>query len=192
MCLTLPGITWIYNGDELGMFGSKTANPTADGPGHEDRWLRQAFKWTKARESSPYNCYYPIGFNNYYMEWDKNNQNLDGLAEQMQATDSMYKVYKKLIEIRHQSTAFRSGTVEMVRPRQSLYESFLISYTVSNDTDSYLILINPTYYDRTMKDEERRDMLPKSGRLVYSNVSVNLQENGYKLPKYSFFIYKTK
>ena len=50
MCLTVPGLTWIYSGDELGMFGTKTANGAGEGAGHEDRWCRQPMKWTTELE----------------------------------------------------------------------------------------------------------------------------------------------
>ena len=76
MCLTVPGLTWIYSGDELGMFGTKTANGAGEGAGHEDRWCRQPMKWTTELDGSDYNCKYPIGFNNYVMTWDTLNSQL--------------------------------------------------------------------------------------------------------------------
>ena len=84
MCLTMPGITWIYNGDEIGMFGTKTNN-TDGTTGHEDRWFRQPMKWSKEKGDDSSNCEYLIGFNNYKMEWDDNNQKLDGVGKRKKA-----------------------------------------------------------------------------------------------------------
>ena len=110
MSLTIPGMTWIYNGDELGMFGTKTANGEGEGTGHEDRWYRQPMKWTTELEGSENNCYYPMGFNNYYMTWDALNAQLDGAAEQIADENSIYNVYADIIQIRKEYGLAR-GTV---------------------------------------------------------------------------------
>lgn len=136
VCLTVPGITWIYNGDELGMFGTKTANPEGDGAGHEDRWFRQPMKWTTALEDSSYNCNYLMGFNNYRMTWDALNLQLPGVAEQSADENSIYSAYKKLIEIRKEYNLANGSVVSNTASGK------LVDFTVKSGDKEIRIFIN--------------------------------------------------
>ncbi len=142
MCMTVPGITWIYCGDELGMFGSKT--PNADGSeGHEDRWCRQPMKWSKAKSDSKYNCEYPIGFNNYVMTWDANNAALDGVKEQSEDGSSILSTYKALIAMRKAHPTFARGKVENhTMPFQNGRGESVIVYSVTDAIHEYTVYVN--------------------------------------------------
>ena len=143
MCLTVPGITWIYGGDEIGMFGTKTPNAEGEGAGHEDRWYRQPMKWTKAKEGDSANCYYDIGFNNYKMTWDRFNMELDGVAEQKIDANSIYNAYKSLIALRKQYKAFSRGKVtNNTKPFQNGTGDTVICYTVSDKTNTFDVYVN--------------------------------------------------
>ena len=162
MCLTMPGITWIYGGDELGMFGTKKAN--ADGSeGHEDRWYRQPMKWSKAKDGDSANCEYNIGFNNYVMTWDSLNMALDGVKEQKQDTTSIYSVYAKMIELRKgYLPVFRHGTVKNTTKTFDKGNGVVvISFEISDGTTTFEIFINAT------QSEVRLPITP-TGTLVYS------------------------
>ena len=185
MCLTVPGITWIYNGDELGMFGTKKDNAPGEGEGHEDRWYRQPMKWTKDREDDSSNCYYDIGFNNYKMTWDDLNMELDGVAEQKEDKDSIYNVYKSLIALRKQYKALSRGTVtNLTRPFQNGSGDAVICYSVSDGKDEFRIYINasqsPAYASRTV-----------NGTLIYSTSNQGVG-NDQMVPALTLAIYKTK
>ncbi len=136
MCLTLPGLTWIYNGDELGMFGVKTNNPQGDGAGHEDRWYRQPMKWTQELAGSSYNCNYPMGFNNYRMTWDALNMQLDGVAEQSADSASVYALYQKVIEIRK---AYKVAQGKLVN---NTTEGKLMDYSIVSGDKEIRVLVN--------------------------------------------------
>lgn len=138
MCLTVPGLTWIYSGDELGMFGTKTANGEGEGAGHEDRWCRQPMKWTTGLDGSDYNCKYPIGFNNYVMTWDSLNSQLAGAAEQSADANSIYSAYKKVIEIRKKYNLANGVLVS------NTTSGNLIDYTVKSGSHEIRILVNAT------------------------------------------------
>lgn len=143
MCMSVPGITWIYNGDELGMFGTKKDNPVEEGTGHEDRWYRQPMKWTKDLEDDSANCYYPIGFNNYMMTWDSLNMELDGVAEQKDDTNSIYNVYKQMIALRQQYKALSRGTITNTTKSYSNGQgTYIISWEISDGTDTFEIFVN--------------------------------------------------
>ncbi|MDE7158897.1 MAG: hypothetical protein K2N74_04905, partial [Clostridiales bacterium] len=177
MSLTIPGITWIYNGDELGMFGTKTANPVEDGAGHEDRWYRQPMKWTKELEDSKNNCYYIMGFNNYYMEWDALNKQLDGVAEQRKDANSIFNVYKSIIKIRKANPVLARGKVVSHTQKGNV-----ICYSVKDETSEILIYVNATSTAQTATYT-----LPMGSTLLYGS---GLDEGS--VPAMSIQIYKVK
>ena len=139
LSLTVPGMTWIYNGDEIGMFGTKRANDDGKGAGHEDRWYRQPMKWTTERTDSTYNCYYPMGFNNYMMTWDALNAQLDGVAEQREDTDSIFNTYKSIIKIRRDNPVLARGTVVNRNTTGNV-----VCYSVTDGEHEILVYANAT------------------------------------------------
>ena len=184
MCMTVPGITWIYGGDELGMFGTKTANAPGEGEGHEDRWYRQPMKWTKTREGDSANCYYDIGFNNYKMTWDKNNMELDGVAEQKLDENSIYNAYKSLIALRKQYKAFSRGTVTNTTPAfQNGQGQTVISYRVSDGVNEFAVYINAS---QTPSAPQQAIV----GTLIYSTNGG--ASEGRLFPALTFAIYQVK
>ena len=85
--MSLPGITFIYYGDELGMSGNFENGQTGSSP-HVDRQYRQPFKWEKTAtaETTDFSI---SGDVTYYVEWDSYNVNLDGVKEQLLDPNSM-------------------------------------------------------------------------------------------------------
>ncbi|MDE7395008.1 MAG: hypothetical protein K2M95_02665 [Clostridiales bacterium] len=173
MCLTVPGLTWIYNGDEIGMFGVKTANPAGDGVGHEDRWYRQPMKWTTALEDSSYNCNYLMGFNNYRMTWDALNMQLDGAFEQSTDATSVYSLYKKVIEIRK---AYNVANGKLV---SHTTEGSLMDYSIKSGDKEIRVLVNASKQDIAVPSGI-------GGTVVYGVVT------GGKVPAMSMIIYGVK
>ncbi len=176
MCLTMPGMTWIYNGDELGMFGTKTANAEGEGAGHEDRWYRQPMKWTKELEGSADNCYYPMGFNNYMMTWDALNKQLDGVAEQRNDENSIFNVYKSIIKIRKENPVLARGKVV-----SHTTGGKVICYSVTDGNSEILIYVNAS-----QGAEELNYALPANAQLLYGGL------NEDKISALSMLIYKVK
>ena len=177
MSLTIPGITWIYNGDELGMFGTKTDNPVEDGAGHEDRWYRQPMKWTKELKGSANNCFYPMGFNNYMMTWDSLNNQLDGVAEQREDGNSIFNVYKSIIAIRKANPVLARGKVV-----SHTVKGNVVCYSVADGVSEILIYVNAT-----ATAQSAGYALPMAATLLYgSGVSEA------KVPAMSIQIYKVK
>lgn len=175
--LTIPGITWIYNGDELGMFGTKTANAEGEGAGHEDRWYRQPMKWTKELEGSESNCYYPMGFNNYMMTWDALNAQLDGVAEQSADKNSIYNVYKDIIKIRKANPVLARGKVV-----SHTVKGNVICYSVQNEDSEILVYVNATN-----KAQSASYALPATAELLYGSGL-----DAATAPAMSIQIYKVK
>ena len=178
MCLTVPGLTWIYNGDELGMFGTKTANPAGDGSGHEDRWYRQPMKWSGTVEGSTYNCKYPIGFNNYTMTWDALNMQLDGVAEQSADDKSILNAYKSLIKIRKENPVLARGKVI-----NRYTTGGVICYSVTNGDDEILVYVNAGTDDRGAVCNYA---VPDGAQLLYGDGMIGAN----RVPALSMLIYK--
>ncbi len=177
LCLTVPGITWIYNGDELGMFGTKRDNPAGDGSGHEDRWYRQPMKWSRSRGDSKFNCYYPMGFNNYMMTWDDLNAQLDGVTEQIADKNSIYNVYKDLIRIRKENPVLARGKVV-----SHTTTGAVICYSVKDADHEILIYVNASGLAETAGYK-----LPAGAALLYGSGL-----DGTSVPASSIQIYKVK
>lgn len=180
MSLTIPGMTWIYNGDEIGMFGTLADNPAGDGTGHEDRWYRQPMKWTTDLKGSRYNCQYPIGFNNYTMTWDALNTQLHGAAEQSKEQGSIYNVYKSLIKIRKENPVFARGKVVNHYTTGSV-----ICYSVQNAESEVLVYVNASKADALTNYA-----VPSGATLLYGSGMTGTSSN--RVPAYSMLIYKVK
>ena len=194
-CLAMPGITWIYAGDELGMTGCKTANAQGEGAGHEDRWLRQPYKWTStgntAAEDGTYTygwqdandptCYFPIGFNGYYSEWDKWNKQMDGLEQQKLDKDSIYNAYKGLIAARKRADSpLARGEVTILTSSDSKERDYnLMVWEVSDGVNTWRMFLNATSGGKSTDKS--------GGTLVYATNGTGL--SGASVPAYTFAIY---
>ena len=97
--MLLPGVSWIYYGDELGMSGNTDTH--IDTYGNEnsmDIWYRQPMKWGKTSVKGTTG--YKAGA--YTFEWDSYNKDLNGVAEQDTDNKSMLAWYKALGDIKKQ------------------------------------------------------------------------------------------
>lgn len=105
--MTIPGITWIYYGDELGMSGimqytlDSGSTSTTASASHEDRIYRQPMKWYTEMSK---NASYDIGFNNYKAELTGLNATdyLKGADEQSADNGSILNWVKTLTGIRNE------------------------------------------------------------------------------------------
>lgn len=112
--MTLPGVSWIYYGDELGMSGNFGNNET-ETSAHADRWYRQPFKWGKDYDT-PYTTNFTFsGDKTYSIEWDEYNKNLAGVDTQNNDANSILSVYKKLTELKSTDDVLIYGTYEVIK-----------------------------------------------------------------------------
>lgn len=92
---TVPGITWIYYGEELGMAGSKPDNN-----------IRQPLKWSV--EDTPYQTTGGISLG----QWGTYNQQLAGIFEQSQDETSLLQHYSHWLEVRDTHPILARGRME--------------------------------------------------------------------------------
>ncbi len=85
---TLPGLSWIYYGDEIGMTGVKP-----------DENIREAFKWEMDPEAYP---------NSQWRTWNYNKETLS-LAEQREDGQSIFNRYKEITTLKDENDVIRLG-----------------------------------------------------------------------------------
>lgn len=117
MIMSLPGVTWTYYGDEIGMEGimQTTINsPTGstdtinDSTPHEDRIYRQPMKWEATGNAS-----YSIGYGTFKCELEGINAtaSVKSVKEQMADADSLWNWVAKLNGIRKSKNLGNATTV---------------------------------------------------------------------------------
>lgn len=126
--MTLPGISWIYYGDELGMSGNNDDNSTA----HADRWYRQPFKWAKEKTDETTGFTFS-GDKTYGIQWDSYNTSINGVAEQKIDDSSILSEFMKLTKIKSSTKALINGSYEAVNIANA-GEVFAFKRTLENET----------------------------------------------------------
>lgn len=100
-----PGVSWIYYGDELGMTGNlkdlvedSTGAVYDDHGNNIDRWYRQPMKWgnTIGQDNVP-----ALQFGGIEVLWDKMNQNMKTVPQQLADSNSLLNHFKLLTAIKN-------------------------------------------------------------------------------------------
>jgi len=111
LLLTLPGIPFMYYGEEIGMTGLKS---------NGDEYLRTPMQWTSGSKSS-----FTTG-----NQWFAINSNYttNNVATEQLDDNSLYNYYKKLIKLRIQSAPLQKGNYLEVSSSNSSVYAFLREY----------------------------------------------------------------
>lgn len=142
--MTMPGISFIYYGDELGMSSNYLDGQDATSP-HVDRQYRQPFKWTTKdwdKGGSEYITHYSIsGDETYYVTWDTYNIQLKGVDEQTGDANSLLEVTRYWTDKKSSDDVLRYGdyTFEHAWGPQAAQ---LLSYKRSYNGVTYWCLTN--------------------------------------------------
>jgi len=115
LLFTLPGIPFVYYGEELGMSGIKP-----------DEHIREPFVWNNSTQP-------PMA------DWVSNQYNKDTptYEEQVSDPDSMFQLYRALIALRKSSEVLRFGDLKKI---ESSYKFVAFSRTYNNKT--WLVIHN--------------------------------------------------
>lgn len=136
--MMLPGVSWIYYGDELGMSSNYGTGESKTSP-HVDRWYRQPFKWTTTAAGSKYTTSYSIaGDKTYYVEWDNYNKTLQGVAEQLNNSNSFLNEVKKWTKLKSEDNVIRYGNYAY----RSAGGGDVFAFTRSYGGKTYLVACN--------------------------------------------------
>jgi alpha-amylase len=159
---TLPGLPYIYYGDELGMLGPKP-----------DESIREAFLWN-TRYKDPERC-----------QWQKPKHNSDSkirpLALQSKDEDSLYIHFKKLIEIRKNNPALshsQNGTFE-----KTMYANEqLISFYREQEDQRIIVFQNVSSTDLECVISE------KISEILYISKNCTIENDCLKLSNFGTII----
>jgi glycosidase len=128
---TMPGISWIYYGEELGMTGVKP-----------DESIRQPFKWS---QDSLYNA---SGKPGGIADWNQANQSLSGVEEQLLDPDSLLNMYMELIELKKNNAALSEGVLRLVDQDGSR----LLVFVRESSDQTLLVIHNMSQVDQTFEE----------------------------------------
>lgn len=117
LLFTLPGIPFVYYGEELGMIGKKP-----------DENIREPFYWA---EGSEYNTAWNLSTNNV-------NADTISLEEQMADENSLFNTYKDMIALRKQYPVFKSGGIMQIESGAKA----IIAYTRFDENINLLVIHN--------------------------------------------------
>ncbi len=118
---TVPGITWIYYGEELGMGGSKPDNN-----------IRQPFKW------SVEDTQYQTQSGTSLAAWGTYNLNLNGVLEQVNDPTSLLNHYQHWLNVRGSNPILsQGGMLPFTSPRNDV-----MMYRLQLDQETVLVLHN--------------------------------------------------
>jgi glycosidase len=164
--LLMPGVSWIYYGDELGM----TSNwlPNLDGTTfHKDRFYRQPFKWDNDPQY-PYKTGY--SFEGFTIDWDSINANatlVPGANQQLSDPSSMHRLFRSLTHLKHSDEALINGTFYGV---STGHQQIMAFRRVGVDS-TYYVYINFSNQDVTLTTQ---------GNMVFSwNFATSTNLPGY-------------
>lgn len=174
--LTLPGIPFVYYGEEIAMdtfVGSKS-----------DKWLRNCMIWDQSKN---------YGFTNASNGWNMLNADNDDINKSFNVTaqendpESVLNHYKKLINIRNDNAALSLGDFESIETNKNQVISYMRTYNdnrvivVHNFSDkpqSISLKVNSSAFDL-----EKGIIVD----LMNSDKKINLSKNIIKLGKIAPF-----
>ena len=135
---SLPGVSWIYYGEEIGMSGR-----------HPDPARRQPFKWSM---DSPYNTQ---GLQNAVTNhagiqaWNSYNEGLAGVYEQLQEEDSLLNLYIEMIALKQNNPVLAFGEMGLITSN----DSRMLMFTRSHLGEHYAVLHNMSGLTRNLTHE---------------------------------------
>lgn len=130
---TLPGTPFIYYGEEIGQCGQKP-----------DDNRREPFDWY-ASATGEYMTEMTEAFFNPVLTYVKPNDGIS-VEEEKEDGDSIFSLYKKLIQVRNENPAFYNGTYETL----GMGGGGLYAYSVTDGTSKYLVVHNQRQADKTI------------------------------------------
>jgi len=139
--ILLPGLSWIYYGDELGMSSNLPSGTDEQSP-HADRFTRQPFKWDQSGTNSYTTAYTFSGDKTYAVEWDSYNLTLPGALEQATSGDSMLSMIKDLTMLKKGSDAFKIGDYEPISVSNYADNYNVFAFSRSYSGETYKVFIN--------------------------------------------------
>lgn len=158
--LTLPGVPYIYYGDEIGMFGQKP-----------DPNIREPFLWDYDGKASEQTLWIePV---------NSTDETVIPLSAQIDDPKSTYNYFKYWIHLRNEHEILRTGELQAL----SLPEN-LLGYARTNDDARWVIIHNLTGDVQSLE----LDQLKVTKKIHVFDQQVELNKGSLELPPYSSVI----
>ena len=171
--LTMPGVPFVYYGDEIGM-PYREDLPSKEG-GYNRTGSRTPMQWCRGANAG----FSTAAAKDLYLPVQENG---DNVADQLADENSLLNTTRKLIQLRKSSPALcADGQIEFLNRR---YNGYPMVYRRSGSDGSYLVCINPT--DRTQEFSYPMG----EARILMENDAVRISDDGISLPPVSYAIIK--
>ncbi len=140
--LLMPGLTWIYYGDEIGMTGNFPSDTNAQSD-YADLWYRQPMKWTADQTGDYMTDYYVTG-SKMKVQWDEINSSNKVVPAntQMTQSDSQFGILKNFVNIKTDGSAAAQALI---------LGSIEYKYYLNGDTCANVLQFERKYNGTTVK-----------------------------------------
>ena len=140
--LMMPGLTWIYYGDEIGMTGNFPSGTDANSD-FADLWYRQPMKWTADQTGAYMTDYYVTG-SKMKVQWDTINASSKVVPAdtQMNQSDSQFGILKNFVKIKTDGSAAAQALI---------LGSIEYKYYLNGDTCANVLQFQRVYNGTTVK-----------------------------------------
>ena len=178
--LTMPGVPFVYYGDEIGI--RYQADLISKEGGYNRTGSRTPMQWKKGKN---------LGFSEgrgeeLYLPVDRS-ENAPTVEEQLADENSLLHVVRKLVTLRTTSDALGSdGAVEFLNRENHGYP---LVYTRTDGVETYLICMNPGAQSQTV-DLEKVGGKDKQYQVMLQNKEIVIDQGVLTLPGVSFWIGK--
>ncbi|MCR5564498.1 MAG: InlB B-repeat-containing protein [Gammaproteobacteria bacterium] len=170
--LMMPGITYIYYGDELGMSSNYGPGEDKNSP-HIDRQYRQPFKWTTASKEnggSKYITNFSIsGDTTLYVTWDTYNQALKGVNEQKTDNTSILSNTMYWTNVKSTDPVIRYGDYKYAPVKwNNSVDQNLFAFTRTYEGTTYWVITNFSQYDYNVSS-----LFSSSNKVMYVSIGAS-------------------
>ena len=139
--LMLPGCTWIYYGDELGMTGNLQGKKSTDG--YADLVYRQPMKWSQdgVAGDGSMTCGYNITGSGANVQWDNINstETVKDAATQVESASSHYANIKKFATLKGTTPALIKGNYSVAEISGNSSYASVITRTLGSEVYKYYV-----------------------------------------------------
>ena len=147
--MTMPGISWIYYGDEIGMSSNFYAGENATSS-HADRAYRQPFKWTNDAHGKYITDFSISGDTTLYVDWDEYNKRyLEAVDVQDGKADSYLNTVRYWTKAKSEDEVLRYGDYYYYRGFSDQWGQGvpLFAFTRNYQGKTYVVVTNFSEYN---------------------------------------------
>lgn len=179
--LMLPGCTWIYYGDELGMTGNLEGKKGTDS--YADLVYRQPMKWKNDAVigDGSSTCGYSITSSGTNVRWDNINSTsvVKAADEQVEDQNSHYNVLANFAKIKSTSSTLIKGSYDVnALESGSSTGQYGVTITRTLGSEKYLFHVNFSNDSLPITNDSTINSIPARSAILTKNGKVIAQYNG--------------